>query len=436
YFECLPNDDKALWGGLDNETSIRNIAEQIQTKQSQTYYVAARMRVFTIENSIDGYNYRQWYYIEPQQLLMIEKVVYVEYTPTEADNLTEDDYTYTWVCFGKVIRNRSEAALKCITQNQLVVFIPYETQENVSLYPVAQMGSANTHKLHTIANLVGKFQMPLKVKSFNNKGNYAYQNFSGYVQLLGTRTDEFAICGSLSTINVGMIPTNIPMKFVAASLIHPQLNQQSIQQSLLRCQILNQYLDVQIRRIQISHGIGERMGRNRSRFPKIKSGINEQLTRPRRSNSEDETSRRTKPSANVVSNGTTKQNDIDEGYGSRSRHRSASNTKNQTAKPRGGNIRQTPNIAGTDTVSTDDSTYDSLFRIGKAKAFAKTIKPRSNERNNSGSSNQDESLTTDNTSDALNNLIENLDMEHADGAILIDTGNELLFTLNSSNPLT
>ncbi len=84
---------------------------------------------------------------------------------------------------------------------------------------------------------------------FSHSGSDAYKDFSGQLQLLGSRTKEFAVCASLSSTNVSLIPVNTSLKFVVVPI--PLTSAELINQ-LSRCQMFIQSFDQQIRRIIIA----------------------------------------------------------------------------------------------------------------------------------------------------------------------------------------
>jgi hypothetical protein len=139
-------------------------------------------------------------------------------------------------------------------------------------------------------------------------GSYAYKDFNGHLQLLGTRSEEFAVCASLSTSNIAVIPTNTPLKFVVAPLSSPS---SQIQQILSRCHMFTQSFDMQIRRILMSSTNGSSSRRTRSRYPKIQTAIDDQFRRFKRSYSVGQES-------TINDDQTTTATTTDEGYRSSS----------------------------------------------------------------------------------------------------------------------
>jgi hypothetical protein len=152
--------------GVIPEKSIYPIVERMQTDhRPQAFYIASPMRVYTIEINAEGVSNRVWHQIEAHQIIIFDKLVYVEYTPTLNDNLTDDDYAISWwFCFGKQILNRNEYALKCILTQQQICYIPCLSTDEVNLIPVGQRGSNNVNKLQMIYNLIEQFSMPINVK--------------------------------------------------------------------------------------------------------------------------------------------------------------------------------------------------------------------------------------------------------------------------------
>ncbi len=115
---------------------------------------------------------------------------------------------------------------------------------------------------------------------FFNIGSYAYKDFNGNLQLLGSRSEEFAICASLSSSNIVVIPTNTPLKFVVSSVLS---SSPQIQKILSSCDIFLQSFDMQIRCILMSSNHDSSSHRTRSRYPKIQAEIDNQLKRFKRS---------------------------------------------------------------------------------------------------------------------------------------------------------
>ena len=152
--------------GVTPETSVVHIAQQLQENQrSQAFYVAAPMRTYTVEASAEGVPTRVWHQIDSHQMILFEKVVTVEYTPTVDDNLTDEDYEFSWwYCLSKHIINRHEPALKCLLHDERVCFVPCSSTDEVNLIPVGQHGSNNQNKMQTIQNLIEQFTLPVNIK--------------------------------------------------------------------------------------------------------------------------------------------------------------------------------------------------------------------------------------------------------------------------------
>jgi hypothetical protein len=154
--------------GVVPQTSINHIVEQMEVDhRPQAFFIASPIRVYTVETNSDGIPHRSWHKIEANQIILFDKLVHVEYTPTVDDNLTDDDFALSWwFCFGKQILNRNEYALKCILlqQQQQLCYIPCSSTDGVNLIPVGQRGSNNVNKLQTIHNLIEQFPMPNNIK--------------------------------------------------------------------------------------------------------------------------------------------------------------------------------------------------------------------------------------------------------------------------------
>lgn len=131
----------------------------------QAFYIASPMRVYTVEANAAGVLNRVWHEIDAQQMILFDKLVHVEYTPTANDDLTDDDYALSWwICFRKQIIPRNEYALKCILTQQQICFIPCSFADELNLIPVGQRGSNNVNKLQMIGNLIEQFPMPINIK--------------------------------------------------------------------------------------------------------------------------------------------------------------------------------------------------------------------------------------------------------------------------------
>jgi ABC-type cobalamin transport system ATPase subunit len=95
-----------------------------------------------------------------------------------------------------------------------------------------------------------------------NSGSDVYKDFNGYLQLLGSHTEEFVICASLSSTNVSLIPVNTQLQFIVAPI---PSSSTEITDRLSRCEMLIQSFDKQIRRLLISsHDISTHRSRSKS----------------------------------------------------------------------------------------------------------------------------------------------------------------------------
>lgn len=94
-----------------------------------------------------------------------------------------------------------------------------------------------------------------------------------------------AVCASLLTSHIAVIPTNTPLKFVVSPL---STSATQIQQALSCCHIFTHSFDMQIRRILISSRPEFSLRRTRSRYPKIQAAIEDQIKRYKRSYSVDQ----------------------------------------------------------------------------------------------------------------------------------------------------
>ena len=156
------------------EKSIRPIVERMEVEQRpQAFYLISSMRVYTVEANNTGELNRIWYPIDPHQIILFDKLVHVEYVPTESDDLTDDDYVLSWWnCFGKQIVPRNEYALKCILTQQKICYIPCSSTDEVNLIPIGQRGSTNLKKLQMISNLIEQFPMPINIKLAQLPGEF------------------------------------------------------------------------------------------------------------------------------------------------------------------------------------------------------------------------------------------------------------------------
>lgn len=151
--------------GIVPETSIQAIVEQMQSDlRSRAFYIASPLQVYYLEDNFSRGQTRVWQEIEAHQVIVVEQLIEIEYTPTEHDGLTGADYEYSLFCFSRRIINRQEFALKCILTKHTVCYIPCTSKDEVCLYPVGQLGSNNPLKLQTVNNLINNFSLPLNVK--------------------------------------------------------------------------------------------------------------------------------------------------------------------------------------------------------------------------------------------------------------------------------
>ncbi|CAF0949745.1 unnamed protein product [Adineta ricciae] len=430
YFECLPSSDSQKQVGVVPETSIHPIVERMQAShRSEAFYVASPIRVYTVETNEEGVTCRVWHQIEAHQIILFDQLVDVEYTPTMDDELTDEDYAFSWwFCFGKQVLNRNESALKCISTQHQVCYVPCSSTDELNLIPVGQRGSSNVNKLQSIHNLIEQFPLPINIKLANLPNSYVYTDFVGSLQLRGTRSEEFAVCASLSSSNIFAISTSTPLKFVVASL--PPRPTSQIRDILASCQIFVNSFDMQIRRIIMKSHPDNSAHRSRTRYPKNVTTNDDRAKRSKRSNSVDQQAM-TKDDQNVTT--TT----ADEGYrSSSSAARRRHNYRQQraiSADPTNNNAEQSPRKQ---TLSTDDdSTYNSLVHLVRAKKetsptssssppalpkkppnFPYPQAPISHERGQ--------------------NPIGEIDSPNANGAILMDATNELFLALPSDTRFT
>jgi hypothetical protein len=299
--------------GIQPEFKIARIVEQMEhDRRSQAFFMISSLRVYTIEASVSGISYRVWHTIDSNQIIIFDKLVHVEYTPTEDDILTDDDYEFSrWFCFGKQLINRHEYALQCLASQQPVCYIPCSSMDEINLIPVGQHGSTNVNKLQTIDNLLERFPMPIDIKvaqllgAFDSNhqsvysiisffliilGSHAYKDFRGSVRLFGSRTEEFAVCGSLSSTNIVAIPTNTLLKFIVAPLTQ---STEHIDHVLSKCHTFKHSFMMEIRRILIlTDPTISSSRRSRARYPKIQEAIDKQIRHYKRSYSVDSTNYR------------------------------------------------------------------------------------------------------------------------------------------------
>ncbi len=142
----------------------------------QAFYIASPIRVYTIEVNAEGLSNRVWHQIEAHQMILFDKLVHVEYTPTVDDDLTDDDYVLSWwFCYGKQLLNRNEYALKCILLQQQICYISCSSKDEFNLIPVGQHGSNNVNKLQMINNLIEQFTMPINIKLAQLPGEFLFK---------------------------------------------------------------------------------------------------------------------------------------------------------------------------------------------------------------------------------------------------------------------
>lgn len=152
--------------GIAPETSIQSIVDRMQMDhRSQAFFMTSPIRVFTLEPNDDGIINRVWHNIEAYQVIIFEKLMHVQYTPSVDDDLNDDDYAYSWwFCFGKQIVDRNELVLQCLLHQQQNCYIPCSYPDEVDLIPVGQPGSTNSSKLQAIQNLLDRFPIPINIK--------------------------------------------------------------------------------------------------------------------------------------------------------------------------------------------------------------------------------------------------------------------------------
>lgn len=145
-------------------------------------------------------------------------------------------------------------------------------------------------------------------------GSYAFNDFSGCLQLLGSRVEEFAICGSLTTPNIAAIPKNTPLKFIVSPISSLSSQSSQIRNVLTSCHAFSKSFEMQIRRILISSYSNNATRRSRLRNAKSQPSTDDQNKKYKRSFSEE-----------FNSNGKEDHTTTDEGYRSSS---SAVNKRN------------------------------------------------------------------------------------------------------------
>ncbi|CAF2120872.1 unnamed protein product [Rotaria magnacalcarata] len=425
YFECLSSSHSGQHQtGVVADTNIDSIVERMQVDQRpQSFYSTSAMRVYTLELNVDGITNRVWHQIEPYQIILIEKIVSIEYTPTEDDALTDDDYELSWwFCFSKQILNRNEDALQCVINPQQICYISCSSTEEFNLIPVGQQGSSNVNKLQTIQNLIDRFPIPTNIKLAKLPGSYAYADFLGCLQLLGSRSEDLAVCASLTTSNIALIPKNTPLKFVVSPLSPSSSSQ--IRTALSSCHIFTQSFDMQIRRILMSSNYNNSSHRSRSRYAKTQSSFEESSEKIKRSNSVDQ--------------GRTVKNDqpttaTDEGYrsGTSAFHKRNNNRSQRTISA---NIDSSSHhLRPKRTSSTDDDTKSGVRSHSaiKSKQSSSLLPPPLPKKPANFPF-----PAVSSTSDHETSLTEDIDSANANGAILMDTSNELFLALPSDSRFT
>lgn len=92
-----------------------------------------------------------------------------------------------------------------------------------------------------------------------------------------------AVCASLTTSNIAVIPIDTPLKFVVSPI--SSLSSSQIQTILSSCHIFTHSFDMQIRRIFVSSYNDASNRRGRSRYAKAQYAKEDHLKRFNRSNS-------------------------------------------------------------------------------------------------------------------------------------------------------
>jgi hypothetical protein len=165
YFEYLVDNQRS--DGIIAEKSLADIVQQmIDTSRPQVFYLMASLRVYTLEQHGRASKYRLWQQIDSDQIVTFESLANVEYTPSEDDQLTDDDYQFSWwPCFtSKQLINRHEDAIQCVLPDQTACYTSCSSTDEILLMPIALAGSVNTNKLHSIQNLIEQFPMPFNVR--------------------------------------------------------------------------------------------------------------------------------------------------------------------------------------------------------------------------------------------------------------------------------
>lgn len=108
---------------------------------------------------------------------------------------------------------------------------------------------------------------PSRDSNLSFTGLQTHEDFDGLLQLLGSRTEELAICASLSSSHVAAIQTNTSLKFIVAPLPVSYADTKFI---LSRCELFIQSFDTHIRRLVIS-SFEQVSRRSRSHYSKHSS---------------------------------------------------------------------------------------------------------------------------------------------------------------------
>ncbi|CAF2462716.1 unnamed protein product [Rotaria sp. Silwood2] len=425
YFECLPSHNIGQLTGVSPEKSIQTVVERMQLDhRPQTFYIASPMRVYTVETNDRGVSSRIWHNVEAHQIILFNKLVHVEYTPTINDNLTDDDYEFSWwFCFGRQILNRNEYALKCRLSQQQKCYVPCSSTDEVNLIPVGQHGSTNVNKLQTIYNLIEQFPTPLNIKLAQLPGSYTHQDFSGSLQVFGSHSEEFAVCASLTSSHIAVIPKNTPLKFVVSPL--SSLSSE-IRLILSRCQMFVQSFDMQIRRILVSSHHNASARRVRSRNPKTQAAIENHFKQLKRSCSADPNSSKKDDQAT---------NTTDEGY------RSGSSATNKRY-----NYRKQRAVSFDLENSSQHTQRQRRSSTGDNEKYNLLSHHVQKNKESSSSSPPPPALpkkppnfpypTMPFTYDSGSNIIEDIDSSNADGSIVMDSSHELFLALPSHSRFT
>ncbi|CAF4584141.1 unnamed protein product [Rotaria sp. Silwood1] len=421
YFECLPSHNIGQQTGVVPEKNIQPIVERMQLDhRPQAFYIASPMRVYTIETNDNVVFNRVWHNVEAHQIILFNKLVNVEYTPTVNDNLTDDDYAFSWwFCFGRQILNRNEFALKCTLLERKKCYIPCSSTDEVNLIPVGQHGSSNVNKLQTIYNLIEQFPMPINIKLAQLPGSYAYKGFSGNLQLFGSRSDELAVCASLTSSNIAVIPKNTPLKFVVSPLTSLS---SEIRMILAKCHMFLQSFDMQIRHILVSSAHNISAHRVRSRSSKAQTAIEDRSKYFKRSYSVDQG--RSKKDDQTTTTTT------DEGYRSGS---SATNKRHDYRRQRALSVNVENSlqcIPRQRAFSTDDDRkYNSLARVRQTNKESSSSPPPPALPEKPPNFPYP---TMPFPYDSGSNIIKDINLSNADGSILMDSSHELFLALPSN----